>query len=154
MTVVIGIDPGETTGLFVLHVERPADSVAIQVLGASAVLPIVVALLDTHRMDLVAPIVAIEEFVVSNRAARSATPKAGKQTRELIGALMAIDANLVLRPAVTVKKWATDHRLLEAGLLERTKGMHHARDACRHALFAAVSVRLMRDPLAPKETAQ
>jgi hypothetical protein len=46
-----------------------------------------------------------------------------------------------------VKPWATDERLEAAGLLDLTKGMRHARDAARHALFTAVKDGGVPDPL-------
>jgi hypothetical protein len=49
-----------------------------------------------------------------------------------------------------VKPWATDERLAAAGLLDPTKGMRHARDAARHALFCAVRDFGLPDPLSAK----
>jgi hypothetical protein len=55
-----------------------------------------------------------------------------------------------LRAAALVKPWATDRRLTAAGLLDPTAGMGHARDAARHALYAAVHLQLTTDPLSKK----
>jgi hypothetical protein len=54
------------------------------------------------------------------------------------------------RSAADVKPWATDTRLQAAGLLDLTKGMRHARDAARHALFCAVCDFGLTDPLSRK----
>jgi hypothetical protein len=58
--------------------------------------------------------------------------------------------HVFLRNASLVKTWATDKRLAAAGLLDATKGMQHARDASRHALYAAVHTGMARDPLSTK----
>src|SRR5690606_15573006 len=95
-------------------------------------------------------ILAVEKFVVGRRAARSATAKAGEITRNLIGELQALDEAAHLRPATQVKAWATDKRLEAAGLLDKTKGMPHARDAARRELYAAVHGGGWRAPLSKK----
>jgi hypothetical protein len=53
-----------------------------------------------------------------------------------------------------VKPWATDTRLAAAGLMEPTTGMRHARDAARHALFAAVKTYGLPDPLSARAGAR
>jgi hypothetical protein len=99
-------------------------------------------------------VLAMERFVVGNRASRSSTSAAGATTRNLLGELLAwadtfprVQVRSVQRPAGAVKPWATDERLAAAGLLDITKGMNHARDAARHALFAAVADFGQPDPL-------
>jgi hypothetical protein len=155
--LVIGIDPGPAPGIVALHdttttTRRPVASV-IQCDYVSCVL-FVSALLSTVDTDAAGrlPILAVEQFVVGPRAARSRTPAAGVATRDLIGALRRefADVAVQLRPAARVKPWATDARLAAAGLLDVTRGMPHARDAARHALYAAVRNRLMPDPLSRK----
>jgi hypothetical protein len=83
-------------------------------------------------------------------------------TRDLIGTLQEVweehdstaegrrGARWFQRPAAHVKPWATDERLEAAGLLEATKGMRHARDAARHALFAACKDGGIPDPLSKR----
>jgi hypothetical protein len=149
---VIGIDPGPTPGivrLLLLRTDRTAllDAQALQV--TPGVLP---ETLDglAGRMRLAT---ALERFVVGRRAARSATPAAGARTRDMIGQVTAWAGEhgaLHLRSAAEVKPWATDARLDAAGLLELTKGMRHARDAARHALFCAVKDYGLPDPLSRK----
>ena len=82
------------------------------------------------------------------------TPVASRITRDLVGQLSALvsegrGVRQIQRSAAEVKPWGTDLRLTKSGLLAITKGMPHARDACRHALFAAVSAG-MPDPLSAK----
>lgn len=150
----IGIDPGPIPGIVMLSPRgRHLDVDAIQcTAGVSTVL--LWALLDSHRANLgEAPaVVALERFVVGRRSSRSSTAGAGATTRDLVGKLQQIAAGepnvtVVLRNASQVKAWATDARLEAAGLLEVCKGMRHARDAARHALFAAVHDGGIPDPL-------
>lgn len=156
---VIGVDPGLTTGVFAVEWftgNTPglrSDPVAVQVHGSEGVIPFVQTMV-AHRpgTDI---ILAVEQFVVGGRAGRSATPHAGRIARALITELQTLalhlvddrDCSLFTRTAALVKPWATDKRLDAAGLLDATKGMGHARDAARHALYAAVHMGLTADPL-------
>lgn len=140
---VIGIDPGGTTGICIYNLGartgellQATPGVAIEVIERLASGRVVVRL-------------AVERFVVGPRSARSSTAKAGQTTRELIGALedfsRRFGIRVVQRSASEVKPWATDKRLTAAGLL--VKGMPHAVDGARHALFCAVSDCGLPDPL-------
>lgn len=153
---VIGVDPGPTTGIVAL---RTGDNLTLvkSVLQCDhwSVLPILEMLIQSNQGFPVT--LAVERFVVNLRASRSAHAEAGRITRELVGAITARAAQpvtktvrLVTRSAAHVKPWATDVRLDAAGLFAPTKGMPHARDAARHALFAAVADCGMRDPLNTK----
>jgi hypothetical protein len=153
--LVVGIDPGPVPGVVVLCVidgmltphpavfQSDARSVAWLVEQMFA---------DDPPYEQ--QILAVERFIVGPRASRSSAPKAGQRTREMIGELLALGAQLGIRvaqrSASEVKPWATDARLRAAGLLETTKGMPHARDAARHALFAAVRDCGLPDPLRPR----
>ncbi len=152
--LVIGVDPGPIPGIVALRGHAgpnhpPVLPVVLQCHHDSAVL--LVETLLASRLDDHPVIIAVEQFVVGPRAARSRTPQAGATTRNLVGALRAAAVNqfaqLEVRSAVTVKPWATDARLAAAKLVDPTKGMPHARDAARHALFAAVHAGLLADPL-------
>lgn len=146
-TLIIGIDPGVTTGVFACPwMEGIAGNkpVAMQIIGAEAVVPTVQALIDR---SVLTPLLAIEQFVLGPRSSKSQAAAAGRVTRAIIHALLDLEADAVVRPAAQVKPWATDKRLDAAGLLEHTTGMHHARDAARHVLFAAVDAGIARDPL-------
>lgn len=159
--IIIGVDPGPTTGIVEL-VWEGLGCVPGRVCqcGASAALSILDAWLTPHagtlqpgHFDLrTLSWLAVERFVDGRHAGRGNAPSAGRTTRDLVAAIESRFAPLshvcvVLRSASEVKPWASDVRLDRAGLLAPTKGMTHARDAARHALFAAVRNGAL-DPLA------
>lgn len=109
---------------------------------------------------------AVEKFVVGPRAGRAGTPQASEVARKVIGQIHALaydlNATIVERTASQVKLWATDARLRRAvganhvmsdefdpmpSLYDATAKLRHARDAARHALFAAVQDVRWPDPL-------
>lgn len=152
---VIGIDPGPVVGAVRLHLSTTKALYAADALQCTP--DILLSILDAiSRQALTA--VAIERFVVGSRAARSSTPSGGAEARRIVSLLCdwaaAEDLPVILRSAADVKPWATDERLKVAGLLEATKGMRHARDAARHALFCAVSAYGLPDPLSRKAGAR
>lgn len=155
-TYVLGVDPGPIPGVVALSLTggRICNRTVYQC-SAHAVTPLVGWLLDGAQ-PTARTVLAVERFVVGPRAARSSTPKAGQITRELVGVLQAaaeaLGVECVLRSAAEVKPWATDKRLERAGLLDPTKGMTHARDAARHALFAATADCGLPDPLSKRGT--
>ena len=152
---VIGIDPGPTTGIVVLG---GPDPLAIQSNAAAA--PVVLA--GLLSLDTSPVLVQIEAFVVGRTSMRAGHH--GVLTRELIeqlrhvwethdsGPAGRLGGRWLQRSAGNVKPWATELRLASAGLLEPTKGMPHARDAARHALFAAVRDGGHPDPLSKRRT--
>lgn len=153
--LVVGVDPGQTSGIVAVDYDAgvAVRVTAVQAYGPGSVPTLVRALL--RRADSSRVLVATEGFVVSGRAARSATAAAGAATRELIGQLRAVAgdtaaATFVSWPAGIVKTWATDRRLDAAGLTDPTRGMHHARDAARHAIYAAVHEHVTPDPLSAR----
>lgn len=145
---VIGVDPGRTTGIAVYDGLGDAELLQTTPGVVHEVVDALLSCIGPHRPRLV----AIERFVVGTRASRSASAKAGETTRELIGMVRATairhNAAVVERSASEVKPWATDKRLEAAGLLVR--GMPHACDAARHALYAAVKDGGLPDPLSRK----
>lgn len=159
-TLIVGVDPGLTTGIAALRYgpdqRRCADPIAVQIHGSEGVVPLVQALIA--RATVGEHVLAVEQFVIGGRAARSSSAHAGRVTRALIAELSELadsySANLFTRAAALVKPWATDHRLEVAGLLDPTKGMQHARDAARHALYAAVHMGIAADPLSKKAVAR
>lgn len=141
---VIGVDPGGTTGIAIL---RPDGEWELIQCTPGVVLKLVRQYIDYQRPTLI----AVEKFVVGPRAGKSAHAGAGKTARELVGQLHALaglhtDVAFAERSASTVKKWATDRRLVAAGV-PAMRGMPHAHDGARHALYAAVHDRGLRDPL-------
>lgn len=154
----IGIDPGPVPGIVELHV---IDRVLADVYVIQCTDKLAPSLLRS-RLDLLRSTewgkrvtVQIEQFIVGRRAARSSTASAGTATRNLISQLQDVVTTrytplyvgVHLRPAAAVKPWASDQRLDVAGLSAETKGMRHARDAARHALYVAVHEGGLPDPL-------
>lgn len=154
--MVVGVDPGPTPG--VCRLTYNADQLfaaEVYQTNQGACFNLVDWLLPYHQDPDYRPtsILAIERFHVGPGSARVSTPVAGRITRDLVGQLGALiegrNVRLVQRSAAEVKPWGSDLRLTKSGLLELTRGMPHARDASRHALFAAVSAG-MPDPLSAK----
>jgi hypothetical protein len=150
---VVGVDPGPVTGIVRLRLGR--NGLPRTLLGAEALQVtegLVAATLDALDRDCPDALsVAIERFVVGPRSSRSAKAKDGEITREIVAVVRDWASRSSLschaRTAAQVKPWATDERLAAAGLLETTKGMRHARDAARHALYCAVRTYGLPDPL-------
>jgi hypothetical protein len=152
---IVGIDPGPVVGIVRLQLAvqpgRPAT-----LLGAEALQVTPGVLVPTLEMlsqgDL--PVVAVERFVVGPRAVRVSTPAGSAAARDVAtrasnwAFLRAVACHE--RSATEVKPWATDTRLTAAGLMAPTTGMRHARDAARHALFAAVKTYGLPDPLSTR----
>lgn len=153
--LVVGVDPGPIPGLVAIDFYADGTAHAVQVVQCSAnaaegVLRTLV--LENTPSNGPAPVVQIERFVVGRGSMRSGA--AGATTRQSVERLemtaKECGATAYVRSASEVKPWATDERLDAAGLLEATKGMRHARDAARHALFCAVRVAGVLDPLSRK----
>lgn len=152
---VVGVDPGPTPGIVVLryvdgqlqrdwsHIIQCSAGVAAEILGS---------ILANGYSHWPTTLVQIEEFVVGRTSMRSGA--AGSLTRDQIGFLTSVAednrAMVRTRNANVVKGWASNERLDAAGLLVATKGMRHAQDAARHALFAAVRDCGATDPLSRK----
>jgi len=156
---VIGVDPGPTPGVAVLTLQAGALAYADVFQCTHAILPTLVNALilppDEFGPNERGPryTVALEKFVIGRKSMRAGA--AGHLTRAVIADLRGglPDYVFVLeRSAAAVKPWATDDRLDRAGLWTITKGMPHARDAARHALFCAVHDRRLPDPLTRKAT--
>jgi hypothetical protein len=144
----VGVDPGETTGLCLLPtINQSLGSPMLLQTNPAAAKIALASMLAFYQRDF-AISVALEEFVVSQRAARSRTGP-GQVTRSVIEDVAAVAVELRVpvqrRRASDVKPWATDARLEAAGLA--VPGMRHARDAARQALFAAVKSGAVADPL-------
>lgn len=155
MIRILGVDPGGTTGLSVLEHLHLFDQPPWHIEPSEVLGPTVVPLI-TSMLRLQPPtIVACERFVVSRRAGRSRTAGAGETARNIIGAVLAAceeqDIPVARYTASQVKAWATDRRLEVAGLIKPTRGLGHARDATRHALYTAVHRCGLPDPLSTKE---
>lgn len=148
---VIGVDPGPIPGIVVLDIVRPTaaapwvDGIEVGQCTPGLAIELVhtICASTPHGVEL---LVQVERFVTTGRATRDQAI-----TRDMVGALKSwtqtTSAAYVERPAVAVKPWASDARLERAGLAVATKGMRHARDAARHALFCAVHDAGLPDPL-------
>jgi len=160
MTVhyVIGIDPGPVVGIVGLWLDMRGHEPAPDIVQCSA--DVVLRVLEglTQGLDRRRVILAVEEFAVGPRAARLNAIAASRTTRLVIANVTQWAGYSPIIPhrgrtAAQVKPWATDARLDAAGLLAATAGMRHARDAGRHALFAAVHDCGQPDPLSKKGAA-
>lgn len=158
-TAVFGIDPGPTTGLCVLRWDwsrdgRPINFDAHVAQCNHAFAPAFVRYAAHDHGAYTYLHYAIERFVIGRGSMRAR--RAGAITVDLVGELksMVLDfeppEHVHEQTAAQVKPWATDERLKAAGLLDITNGMRHARDAARHALFAAVKHCKLPDPLSLK----
>lgn len=155
MPLIIGVDPGGTTGMAALFISdrgKIINAYYAQLRGDESFVDTVVRSLCFQWTDVCDVHLAVESFVVSARAGRSANAAAGRKARDIITLLKRVGNSYVERPAVVVKRWATNQRLEAAGILGDTTGMQHARDASRHALYAAVRSGYMPDPLSHKQT--
>lgn len=145
-THAFGIDPGPTPGIVALHIDKGGlRSTDVVQCSADVAALILCALLEETGPKPVA-YVGIERFVARGRASADQRLTAEQVTR-LEREARDADAFVFLRSAAEVKPWATDERLEAAGLLAAVKGMRHAKDAARHALFAAVKGGHLPDPL-------
>lgn len=153
-THVIGIDPGPVPGLASLTVvDGRLHEFNVVQCSAELLSDVLFGVLVRHE---VRTIVQVETFVVGAKSMRSAA--AGAVTRDLVGQVNELTnrfsrsrpqhaVHYAQRSASQVKPWATDARLLAAGIASRCSGMRHARDAARHALWAAVHDGGLPDPL-------
>lgn len=145
MTIVIGVDPGPTTGVawMDLSVAEARQLPLVFQCNHAGAYPLVSWLIEASEGPA-AVILAGERFIHGRGA--GARGRAATITRSVISDLDGL-GRWRWRSAAEVKPWATDRRLAAAGFLPECHGMPHAADACRHALFAAVRDGGMRDPL-------
>lgn len=153
ITCVMGVDPGSTTGICHLQIAKPCDGPAYisstLVYGTNplGVFPLLQFLMEIN--EGAAQIVAAYETFVPGRGA-GAVGSGAADARLVISELKVLPVRWHSRSAAVVKPWATDARLKKAGLLACTAKMVDARDAARHALFAACHDAGLPDPLSKK----
>lgn len=151
---VIGIDPGPTPGLVRLrYLDGVLTTVDVVQCSSNMLMTVALTLLPGKAVLDSETYLQVERFVIGRASMRSGS--AGAITRDQVGRLLELAAGIgnvypVQRPATEVKAWATDKRLSNAGLINPTKGMTHARDAARHALFCAVADGKIKDPLSTR----
>jgi hypothetical protein len=151
--VAIGMDPGPIPGIVRLTYSDDRDLLMADVVQCSAH-----TALDLLEVLLRVPAgtevyFQVEKFVIGKGSYRSGSP--GARTRDMVGSAITMVQSgrlcvVTQRPAVAAKQWATDKRLDAAGLLDEVKGMQHAKDAARHALYTAVAEGKIPDPLSRK----
>ena len=143
----LGVDPGGTTGVAIVEY-APGKGYSLEMHGGITL--DMEGTQETIRAFLFESVpIAVERFVVSRRAGRSASAHAGEKARDLIGWLSGFRAmrySVHLENASQVKAWATDKRLRAAGFVF-TNGRPHSRDAARHALYCLVKRYGCPDPL-------
>jgi hypothetical protein len=148
--IIIGIDPGTTTGVYRLETCHPLLGYGAQLPPLDVAKWVATQVQGVPRREI---IIAMERFVIGPRAARSNYRQGQVDALQVIGAIRENFAGVVvLREMLAgiAKTWATDRRLRASGLLDGLAGQRHARDALRHALYAAVSGGHARDPLSVK----
>jgi hypothetical protein len=154
--VIVGIDPGPRPGLCALRFNtakiRCATPVILQCYPASAAITMLKSILPR---DVKLIILSYELWIPSNKAGKLATPSAAIATGKMCARLDALpteDDRIVVKhhSAAQVKPWATIERMEKAGLELITKGMTHARDGGKQALFCAVHSAGVPDPLSRK----
>jgi hypothetical protein len=151
--VAIGMDPGPIPGIVRLTYSDDRDLLMVDVVQCSAH-----TALDLLEVLLRVPAgtevyFQVEKFVIGKGSYRSGSP--GARTRDMVGSAITMVQSgrlcvVTQRPAVAAKQWATDKRLDAAGLLDEVKGMQHAKDAARHALYTAVYEGNIPDPFSKK----
>lgn len=133
--IVIGVDPGSTTGLVAIRPE--ADHIEVVRHGHSSG-PAACRWLEAYTHDEPNLHVAIEAFVIAHRTV-TGTRAGALEALYTIGAMRHICANaevpLSLQAASSAKKAVSDAYLRSLGLTD-TVGPHE-RDALRHALLYA-----------------
>lgn len=141
--VVAGADPGPTTGLILaawdLDKLELAECLAAECTGAMA--PKLLDVLLRTPYGVMARRLGTEEFVARTRSQSlrgASVAGMSKIISELEGTAASHGVPVSLRSAGLVKPWATDKRLIHAGLAGPTEKFTDARDAGRHALFCAV----------------
>jgi hypothetical protein len=156
-TVVIGVDPGPRPGIVGLRYSpgkvRTAAPAIIQC-TLNVAIPLIQAIIpaDVRRI-----ILSFEPFVMGARSSKVSSPAASAATARFCGALQAMAHNnhrIIIRhhQASQVKPWGCEERLERAGLLLLVKGMTHARDGAKQALYSASHDAGVPDPLSRKHT--
>lgn len=161
---VVGLDPGPTTGMaFLDYHQLPGglwspvpEALLLQAEGNAAVLVLEAMLKGRYGPDrpVAGRFGSVERFVTGRSAGTGS--RASDPTRQLVmmltECLQLYGYAAKLRSAADVKPWASDKRLIRAGIATAGSGIHgklrDGYDGGRHALFCAVQDARMPDPLA------
>lgn len=156
MRACIGIDPGQTAGVALLSWAPDAPLAGWNVFGMFQMTPDeftrYALTLDQWRVRTDGTTyVALEQYQIQPRSARTAHRAASQLTLEQIGLVKAVVPadKLIVRTPAAVKPWATDKRLNTIGA--GVGNPRHARDAARHALYALVHDLGCPDPLTVRD---
>jgi hypothetical protein len=146
----LGIDTGPHTGFFAAWWSR--DTWELQYALAFECAAVMAPAMLRVLMEAPAvpfSVAGIEAFVARGKSVRLQGVRAAAmhaEQHELLAVLNHYGVHCLARPAGTVKPWATDKRLDDAGLLKLAGTSPHIRDAGRHMLFSACQAGLP-DPL-------
>lgn len=150
VVTALGADPGDTTAFLLATWEnRRLARVRCWQVNADGAGELLEWVLSAYGHLIGAA--GIEEFRRGPRSTAlrgTSASSVARQVDALAGRIRAAGIAVAVRPASTVKTWATDKKLDAAGLLAATSGMpKHARDAGRHSLFTACENLGMPDPV-------
>lgn len=151
---VIGFDAGPRPGLVRLtYTDQVLTGADVIQCSASVALDALRLLIGPFGTTALETYVQVELFVIGNKSGRSGS--AGALTRDQVGRVIEVtqgapNVYLSRQNAVTVKAWANQKRIATAGLEVPTKGMIHARDGAKHALYCASHSAGIPDPLSRK----
>src|SRR6476661_1054828 len=142
---VIGVDPGETTGIVRIEYRMVGESIESNGFWYPTGDPIVIqcAHKSVHAIltwltTVGNVIISHERFVVSSRSSRLRKAASSQITRDLNGwidGLRCKCVRVVEHRAADVKPWATDEKMAALGLVLPPE-MRHARDAAKQAAYA------------------
>lgn len=145
MARYLGIDPGPSTGIAVYSTTPGDDRWSVFQCNGQAAFWFISALITAYKPC----IIAIEEFEVRNNGGTQG--KDAELTRQIANHVQGLSGShgirTVTRKPGMVKPWATDKRLTKTMFPLGAK-FKDARDAGRHALYAAVRDGVESDPLA------
>jgi hypothetical protein len=148
--VSLGIDPGPVPGMFLASWKpgkREADWARAWQCDAGGATGLLGMILAAYGELITCG--QVEEFRTLHGAGTRG--KNASVTREQVITLSELardrGVRLAVRHSSAVWSWATDKRLVAAGLIEATVQLPHARAASRHCLFSAVHDGGLTDPL-------
>lgn len=132
--IICGVDPGEHTGLFVVRI-RPERVPVCRIWRAEVSQHEVAPALENQLEMEPRTVVACERYVITQKTIRTTRQPAAM---EVIGNVKDVchryDARLRMQMKSDVAKTADNSTLREIGWYAR--GMRHANDGARHALYA------------------
>ena len=149
MTLILGIDPGLTTGAALIHWSgnHPLGSKTVQIRQFWEITYDEMPVWANEWLPKVEH-VAVERFQITGRTLQSTRQYEALYTIGGIVFLVALMGEVwegpspqihMASPSTAKRAWDNDH-LKDAGLFKETRGFGHARDALRHALLCCHSL--------------